>query len=110
MSYGDIRALLAGDLEELGERRLLKYGAKLTSQILKVGHHGENDSCSYDFLKSVKPEIAIISVGGINKNAQPHQQVLTRLKQTGTEIYRTDLNGNTVLITGGRSYTISVEK
>jgi competence protein ComEC len=108
--YGDIKILLAGDLLQLGERRFLNLRTELTSQILKVAHHGENYSSSYDFLKSVKPEAAIISVSEDNIYARPHQEALKRLTQIGAKIYRTDHSGNIILKTNGRTYSIKAEK
>jgi competence protein ComEC len=108
--YGNIKILLAGDLEKLGERRLISLGTELRSQILKVGHHGDNDASSDDFLRSVKPEIAIVSVGKINRYARPHQEVLDRLTQIGSKIFRTDINGNIVIKIDGKSYSIKTEK
>lgn len=104
--YGKIKTFLAGDMGLLSERRLVKGGIELTSQILKVGHHGENDASSDDFLKKVKPEIAIITVGKMNKYAQPHKAVLSRLMQAGARIYRTDINGHIMLKTDGNTYTM----
>lgn len=108
--YEDVKILLTGDLGQLGERRLLKLKTDLVSQILKIAHHGEDDSSSYDFLKNVKPEVAIISVSKINKYARPHQNVLNRLTQVGAKIYRTDLNGNIVLRIDGKTYSIKTGK
>lgn len=108
--YGDIKILFSGDLGQLGEHRLLNLGTELTGQILKAGHHGENNTSSDDFLKSVKPETAIISVSRINKYARPHREILSRLGQIGAKIYRTDLSGNIILKTDGKTYTIKTEK
>jgi beta-lactamase superfamily II metal-dependent hydrolase len=110
ITYGDIKILLTGDLGYVGERLLLKVGTDVRSQILKVAHHGENDTSSYEFLQHVKPEIAIISVGRINKFALPHKEVLNRLIQIGAKIYRTDLSGNIILRTDGRTYSIETVK
>ncbi|MEE8328738.1 MAG: ComEC/Rec2 family competence protein, partial [Thermodesulfovibrionia bacterium] len=107
--YGDIKILFSGDLGQLGEHRLLNLGTELTGQILKAGHHGENNTSSDDFLKSVKPETAIISVSRINKYARPHREILSRLGQIGAKIYRTDLSGNIILKTDGKTYTIKTE-
>ena len=107
--YGKIKIFLAGDLGLLGERRLVKGRDELASQILKVAHHGENDASSDDFLKRVKPEIAIITVSTMNQYAQPHQNVLNRLAQVGARIYRTDINGNIIFRTDGNTYTIKTK-
>ncbi|MEN8263091.1 MAG: ComEC/Rec2 family competence protein, partial [Nitrospirota bacterium] len=109
--FGRINILLSGDLGNPGERRLInKAGPALASQILKTGHHGDRRSVSDDFLKAVKPEAAIISVGSINKYGHPHKEILDRLRKNGINIYRTDQNGNIVLKTDGRTYSIQTEK
>lgn len=108
--YGEVKILLAGDMGQLGERRLLNLKTDLRSQILKVAHHGEDDSTSDDFLKSIKPEEAIISISEVDIYARPHPAVINRLKQAGTRIHRTDLNGNIVLRTDGKTYSIETEK
>lgn len=108
--YEDVKIFLTGDLLQSGERRLLNLRTELTSQILKISHHGENDASSDDFLKSVNPEITIISVSNVNKYARPHQELLKRLTQIGAKIYRTDHSGNIILKTDGKTYSIKTEK
>lgn len=108
--FGRINILLSGDLGNQGEKRLIKAGTELASQILKTGHHGDRRSSSDDFLDAVKPEAAIISVGSINEYGQPHKEILDRLHKKGINIYRTDRNGNIVLKTDGRTYSIQTEK
>ena len=98
---------MAGDMESKGERELLKRSTDLSSRILKVSHHGDRDSTSYEFLKSLNPEIAIISVGKTNKYARPHKEVLQRLKSAGSKVYRTDINSNIIIKTDGKGYTIT---
>ncbi|MEE8329899.1 MAG: MBL fold metallo-hydrolase, partial [Thermodesulfovibrionia bacterium] len=46
----------------------------------------------------------------INKYARPHREILSRLGQIGAKIYRTDLSGNIILKTDGKTYTIKTEK
>ncbi len=108
--YNDIKILFSGDIGNVGERRLLKIKSSIESQILKVGHHGENNAASARFLEHVKPETAIISVGLMNRFAQPHPGLLNRLSQRNIKIYRTDLSGNIVLKTNGTTYSVSAEK
>jgi len=104
--YGNINLIMAGDMDSKGERELLKRFPDLSSRILKVSHHGDMDSTSDDFLKSLSPEIAIISVGIANKYARPHQEVLRRLNSAGSRVYRTDINGDIIMKTDGKGYTI----
>jgi competence protein ComEC len=108
--YGNLTVLLAGDIAQLGERRLLELNSTLKSSILKVGHHGHNDASSAGFLQRIMPETAIISVSKFDKYARPHQKVLDRLYKIGTKIYRTDLNGTIVLQTNGKTYSVHSER
>jgi competence protein ComEC len=106
VNYGNINVFMAGDLGSKGERELLKRFPDLSSRILKVSHHGDSDSTSDDFLKSLSPETAIISVGKANKYQRPHQEVLERLNRAGSRVYRTDINGDIIMKTDGKSYAI----
>ena len=106
VNYGNINVFMAGDLGSKGERELLKRSPDLSSRILKVSHHGDSDSTSDDFLKSLSPETAIISVGKANKYQRPHQEVLERLNRAGSRVYRTDINGDIIMKTDGKSYAI----
>jgi competence protein ComEC len=108
--YNRIKILLTGDLDKIGEKRLLKSKVDISSNILKIAHHGDNDAASEYFLKNVKPEVAVISISMIDRFARPNQNVLKRLNRIGTKIYRTDLNGNIIIKTDGKSYLIETEK
>ncbi|MCI9246788.1 MAG: MBL fold metallo-hydrolase [Clostridia bacterium] len=74
--------------------------------VLKVGHYGSNTSSTEKFLNQVKPEIAIISVGLNNQYKNPSVDVLNRLKNLYTTIYRTDENGSLLLESDGKQNTI----
>ena len=90
--------LFSGDITKAVEKKLVKkFPDKLGSQILKVAHHGSKMSSSNEFLKTVSPKIAIISVGKNNPYQHPHREVLERLKKYGILVLRTDLKGDIVL-------------
>jgi beta-lactamase superfamily II metal-dependent hydrolase len=110
LSYENINVLLAGDMSHLGEKRLLQSKIDLNSQILKVGHHGDNDTGSSEYLQMVKPETAIISVAADNEYAQPGEAALKRLEQSGAKIYRTDISGTIIITTNGQTYAVKTEK
>lgn len=109
MSYGDTQILFAGDMTKRGEGRLLTLETELASQILKAAHHGDRDACSEEFLKSVRPEAVIISVGAFNEYSRPHPELLARLNETGAQVYRTDRDGSITLRTDGHAYSIRTE-
>lgn len=53
--------LFTGDMQFDEEETLLKTGADVKADILKVGNHGNPDATSEEFAKAVSPEIAVIS-------------------------------------------------
>ena len=93
--YDDFSMLFTGDIEELAEKEILKKYSKetLNSSALKVAHHGSKTSTTQEFLEKVNPKIALIGVGKNNSFGHPNSEVLERLTNLGTKIYRTDLNG-----------------
>ena len=46
-----------------------------------------------EFLKMVKPKIALIGVGKNNRFGHPNEEVIKRISSMGTNIFRTDLSG-----------------
>ena len=110
LRYGEISVLLAADMGIPGERRLLNEGTELKSHVLKVAHHGSEKTSSDEFLAAVRPQAAIISVGMDNKYSRPKAETLNRLKNAGTKIYRTDLNGHIILKTDGKTFSLDTER
>ena len=95
IEYKNFKILFTGDIEEIAERQLLKMYSnnELRADILKVAHHGSKTSSIKEFIKQVKPKIALIGVGKNNKFGHPNKGVLEILKNNGVKIYRTDEDG-----------------
>ena len=89
----DKHFLFTGNLEEKGEKNLLKHYPDLEVDVLKAGQHGSKNSSSSAFLEQLKPEITLISVGKNNRTKLPHQEILTRLEGINSKVYRTDQQG-----------------
>ena len=92
--------LFTGDIEEIGEKKILEvYGKKASSilkaDVLKVAHHGSKTSTIQEFLESVNPRVCLIGVGKNNMFGHPANEVIERL--SGSKIYRTDENGEIIL-------------
>ena len=100
LEYGGFSALLTGDIGSKSEEVLIKSGVDLTSDILKVGHHGSRYSSTEEFLKAVNPKLAIVSVGK-NNYGHPTGEVLKRLEQVGARVLRTDEEGNIEIVSDG---------
>ena len=98
--YNNFSILFTGDVEEIAENEICrKYNTtnKLKANILKVAHHGSKTSSTAEFIKMVKPQIALIGVGEKNKFGHPNDGVIQRLKNMNTKIYRTDKMGEIVI-------------
>ena len=94
LKYRDTSILFTGDIEKKAEARIVSmYGDKLKSDILKVGHHGSKTSSTANFVKAVKPKIALIGVGENNTFGHPSKQVIERLQNNGVKVFRTDQYG-----------------
>ena len=89
----DKNFLFTGNLEEKGEKDMLKQYPDLEVDVLKAGQHGSKNSTSAVFLEKLKPEITLISVGKSNRTKLPHQETLTRLEGIKSKVYRTDQRG-----------------
>ena len=89
----DKHFLFTGNLEEKGEKDLLKHYPDLEVDVLKAGQHGSKKSSSSAFLEKLKPELTLISVGKSNRTKLSHQEILTRLEGINSKVYRTDQQG-----------------
>jgi competence protein ComEC len=110
MVYGKVAFMLTGDAEKEAEEDMLSYGKELSSQIIKVPHHGGETSSSPDFLALVKPEVAIFQVGANNKFGHPKSSILKLYQKVGAKIYRSDFNGTITVLTNGDTYEVKTEK
>lgn len=96
IDIGEVSVLVTGDLEGQSEMNLLDHDLDCT--ILKVSHHGSEDSSVYPFIKAASPLIAVISVGE-NTYGLPDAEAVARLETIcstvestleGTVVYQTD--------------------
>lgn len=110
IDYGETSFLFTGDMGREAEADLLDSGANVAATVLKVGHHGSETSTSYRFLREVMPEYAVISVGEGNSYGHPSEEVLSRFRDAGTEVYRTDTQGHIVAESDGKTVTFRTEK
>ncbi len=107
--YGDTSFLFTGDAEREEEQEILEKGFNLSATVLKVGHHGSKNSTTYPFLREIMPKYAIISVGK-NSYGHPTEEVLSRLRDADVKVYRTDLQGDIVVVSDGKTVTVTPKK
>lgn len=108
--YKNFSMLFTGDIEEIAEKAILsKYVNKqevLNADILKVAHHGSKTSSIKEFINAVNPKYAVIGVGKDNKFGHPSEKTLETLNNKNVKVYRTDISGETVIITDGDSVKV----
>ena len=110
IDYGEASFLFTGDMETNAEKDLIMSGANLRATVLKAGHHGSDTSSSYQFLREVMPEYVVISVGEGNKYGHPSGEILSRYRDVGAEVYRTDMQGHIIAASDGKTVTFRTEK
>ena len=107
--YGDTSFLFTGDAEREEEQEILNAGYDLSATVLKVGHHGSKNSTTYPFLREIMPQYAVISVGD-NSYGHPTEDTLSRLRDADVKVYRTDMQGDIIATSDGKTVTITTKK
>ncbi len=110
LRYGRHAFLLSGDIERPIERRMLADEELAPATVLKVAHHGSKTSTTEEFLTSVQPAFAVISVGLDNSYGHPHPDVLDRLAAHHAAIFRTDRDGLISIRTDGRRLSLETNR
>ena len=108
--YGQTSFLFTGDAEYDEELNIVDAGYDLSADVLKVGHHGSDSSTSYIFLRHVMPKYAVISVGKDNNYDHPSAKTLSRLRDEGAEVFRTDLQGDVIATSDGENISFVTER
>ncbi|MDP2631539.1 MAG: MBL fold metallo-hydrolase [Candidatus Uhrbacteria bacterium] len=104
LEYGETSILLTGDIGIAQEQAILDSMQDI--DVLKVGHHGSIMSSEADFLEVIDPEYSIISVGE-NDYGHPSPIILDRFRSIGSQVLRTDLDGDVRVLSNGGEPDIS---
>jgi len=111
LDYQDFSCLYTGDIEKERERDLYsKVSTLLDVNVIKIPHHGSSSSSTEIFVKTVDPDMGIISCGERNSYGHPHVETMALYQKLGIDIYRTDTNGTILIQTDGKKYSIQTEK
>jgi competence protein ComEC len=106
-SYGATDVLLTADAESDVTLRLPLRPV----EILKVAHHGSEDEGLPDLLRTLRPRLAVISVGRGNDYGHPRPETLAALAAApGLETLRTDENGRVVVESDGRAIAVRSQR
>ncbi len=99
LRYGGRSFLFTGDIEEEAEAELLASGGQITSDVVKVPHHGSRTSSTIALVNSTKPQIAVIPVGRRSRFGHPHTEVVERWTSSGADLRSTGEKGTITIIT-----------
>ncbi|TSD02184.1 MAG: Uncharacterized protein Athens071425_104 [Parcubacteria group bacterium Athens0714_25] len=109
VDFGESSFLLTGDLPMEKESELISATKNIGAKVLKVAHHGSKYSTGDEFLKTVNPAEAIISVGK-NNYGHPTPEVIERMERRGIKIMRTDQAGDVAYRCNEKSCFFSSER
>jgi competence protein ComEC len=79
----------------------------MRADVLKVGHHGNKNSTTPEFLGAVRPRFGIVSAGEDNLFGHPSPELLERLENAGVRVFRTDRDGAVHVLTDGKRLEIT---
>ena len=105
-SYGAVDALLTGDAESDVTASLPLPEVEL----LKVAHHGSEDSGLEAMLERTRPEVAVIEVGSLNRYGHPHADTVATLARSVPTVRRTDRDGDVTVSRDEHDLTVTTER
>lgn len=88
---GQRSVLLPGDIGKADELQLLAQLAP--ADVLLAPHHGSRSSSSYAFIRRLEPHWVVFSAAYHNPFGHPHQQVVDRYRELGSEAIYTGSAG-----------------
>lgn len=102
VSYAGRKILMTGDAEREEEQFELDRFSKDLGDIdvIKVPHHGSASSSTYPYLRKTMPAFAVCSTDEKGEGAQynlPNDNTMSRYRDAGTTMYRTDIQGDITL-------------
>ncbi|HSW35265.1 MAG TPA: DNA internalization-related competence protein ComEC/Rec2 [Candidatus Limnocylindrales bacterium] len=107
LSYGDVRMLFTGDIENPAFLDLQRQNVDLRADLLQIPHHGGFMEGMPYFLEEVQPVLAVIQVGP-NTFGHPHPFIIDSLEEADVDFYRTDTNGAIIVETDGSEIWVKI--
>lgn len=106
IEYMEFSMVTMGDLGQKNEIIATKL-IKLPLDLLKISHHGSNNSTSNELLSFLTPKFAVISVGKSNRYNHPSPRVLSALTDQNITVFRTDVGGDVKISSDGQTFKIN---
>ncbi len=106
----DWTGLFTGDAESEIIDCILRENPSLTSDVLKIAHHGSKAAVTEDILEKLEPKLALISVGEHNRYGHPHQTILDLLSSKDIWTGRTDQQGDVIVTFSKESLMVDTQR
>lgn len=101
MDYGSVSVLFMADAMQTAEAALLSaHKDDITVDVIKIGHHATEQTCTSAFMKKTGAKYAVISTGD---GQEPSQSALQCIADCGMQLYRTDEDGDVIMTTDGKT-------
>ena len=122
ITYGKTRFLFTGDIGDEAQTRIADNyendkDEPFKIDVIKMPHHGSTSPHSYNgtgslyrFIRTFMPDYAVISVGAKNPYGHPHRETMDLLEQAEVNVYRTDLQGDIIVKSDGKTVSIETSK
>ncbi len=109
VTTGDLRILLAGDVEVAGQGNAVATVPDLAAQVMLVPHHGSAHQVPA-FLGATHASVALVSVGADNDYGHPAARTIATVAGTGAQVYRTDLSGSIAVARIGETLRVTTQR
>jgi len=107
LRWRDVSMLLTGDIGRQPERDLEHTIPPARMRVVKIPHHGSLTSSTPEFVRALRPSIAIVSAGRSNHFGHPVPEVLDRYRAARADVFRTDRDGAVRVDTDGTSLQVT---
>ncbi len=106
ITYMNNKFLFLGDAEK---QEINSITADMSSNVLKVGHHGSTTSTNETILEKISPQYAVISVGRDNDYGHPSEKTLSLLEDFNCKTYRTDTDETIIITSDGSNIEVTTD-
>jgi competence protein ComEC len=106
LRWRDVSVVLTGDIGKATEPQIAPAFPPARLRVVKIPHHGSLNSSTREFVRALRPRVAIASAGRSNPFGHPVPEVLERYEAVGAEIFRTDQDGAVTIDSDGYSLQV----
>ncbi len=106
VQHGSFSTLLTGDSQDAERAYWERHVPDLIQNctVLKLAHHGSKNGTDARWLGTVRPRLAVISVGASNDYGHPSPQTLALLSRMRIPVLRTDQDGTITIRSDGKHW------